>query len=42
MRSARLFEPDDLWSFGHRFRMMKMGLSSEDWQGKPVVAILKT
>ena len=42
MRSARWFAPDDLRSFGHRSRAMQMGLSREDWDGKPVIAILNT
>ena len=42
LRSARWFKPDDLRSFGHRSRVMQMGLSPEDWQGKPVIAILNT
>lgn len=42
LRSARWFEPDDLRSFGHRSRMMQMGLSSDDWKGKPVIAVLNT
>ena len=41
-RSARWFAPDDLRSFGHRSRALQMGLSHEDWQGKPVIAILNT
>ena len=42
LRSARWFEPDDLRSFGHRSRAMQMGLSREDWEGRPVIAILNT
>ncbi|MEX5728780.1 dihydroxy-acid dehydratase [Rhodovulum iodosum] len=42
LRSARWFAPDDLRSFGHRSRAMQMGLSREDWEGKPVIAILNT
>lgn len=42
LRSARWFAPDDLRSFGHRSRAMQMGLSHEDWEGKPVIAILNT
>lgn len=42
LRSARWFEPDDLRSFGHRSRAMQMGLSAEDWDGKPIIAILNT
>jgi dihydroxy-acid dehydratase len=42
LRSARWFAPDDFRSFGHRSRAMQMGLAPEDWEGKPVVAILNT
>jgi dihydroxy-acid dehydratase len=34
--------PDDFRSFGHRSRTMQMGYAPEDWQGKPVIAILNT
>ncbi|WPZ31354.1 L-arabinonate dehydratase (plasmid) [Sulfitobacter sp. OXR-159] len=42
LRSARWFAPDDLRSFGHRSRMMQMGLGPEDWEGRPVIGILNT
>ena len=42
LRSARWYAPDDLRSFGHRSRTMQMGLSPEDWEGKPIIAILNT
>jgi dihydroxy-acid dehydratase len=42
MRSARWFAPDDLRSMGHRSRMRQMGLSDEDWAGKPVIAVINT
>ena len=42
LRSARWFEPDDLRSMGHRSRAMQMGLTGEDWHGKPVIAIINT
>lgn len=42
LRSARWFEPDDLRSMGHRSRAMQMGLTSEDWTDKPVIAIINT
>ncbi|MEM6381405.1 MAG: L-arabinonate dehydratase [Pseudomonadota bacterium] len=42
LRSARFMAPDDLRSFGHRSRLKQMGLSSEDWEGKPVIAIINT
>lgn len=41
-RSARWYAPDDLRSFGHRSRTMQMGLSPEDWEGKPIIAVLNT
>lgn len=42
LRSARWFAPDDLRSFGHRSRLMQMGLAPEDWSRRPVIAILNT
>ena len=42
LRSARWLAPDDLRSFGHRSRVMQMGLSHGDWEGRPVIAILNT
>ncbi|MDX1780313.1 MAG: L-arabinonate dehydratase [Thalassovita sp.] len=42
LRSARWFAPDDLRSMGHRSRAMQMGWSAEDWEGKPVIAIINT
>ncbi|MGJ8569381.1 MAG: L-arabinonate dehydratase [Hoeflea sp.] len=42
LRSARWFGPDDLRSFGHRSRMMQMGLGPEDWEGRPIIGILNT
>ena len=42
LRSARWFAPDDLRSMGHRSRAMQMGLTDEDWEGKPVIAIINT
>jgi dihydroxy-acid dehydratase len=42
LRSARWFAPDDLRSFGHRSRAMQMGLGPEDWEGRPVIAVLNT
>ena len=42
LRSARWMAPDDLRSFGHRSRTMQMGYAPEDWQGKPIIAILNT
>lgn len=42
LRSARWFAPDDLRSFGHRSRLMQMGYAPEDWEGRPVIAIINT
>lgn len=42
LRSARWYAPDDLRSFGHRSRTMQMGLSAQDWENKPIIAILNT
>ena len=42
LRSARWFAPDDLRSMGHRSRAMQMGLDEEDWDGKPIIAIINT
>lgn len=42
LRSARWFAPDDLRSFGHRSRLMQMGYAPEDWEGRPVIAIVNT
>jgi dihydroxy-acid dehydratase len=42
LRSAQWFAPDDLRSFGHRSRFMQMGYGPEDWNGRPVIAILNT
>ncbi len=42
LRSARWMAPDDLRSFGHRSRTMQMGYGPEDWEGKPIIAIINT
>jgi len=42
LRSHRWFGPDDLRSFGHRSRMLQMGLAREDFMGKPVIAVINT
>jgi dihydroxy-acid dehydratase len=42
LRSARWMAPDDFRSFGHRSRTMQMGYAPEDWEGKPIIAILNT
>ena len=40
LRSARWFEKDDLRSFGHRSRMNQMGYEPEEYQDKPIIAIV--
>jgi dihydroxy-acid dehydratase len=42
LRSARWYAPDDLRSSSHRSRTMQMGYAPEDWQGKPVIALINT
>ncbi len=42
LRSARWYGAKDLRSFGHRSRTKQMGFTSEDYAGKPVIAILNT
>lgn len=42
LRSARWFDTDDLRGFGHRSRLMQMGYGAQDWNGRPVIAILNT
>jgi len=42
LRSARWMAPDDLRSFGHRSRAMQMGYGPEDWEGRPIIAIINT
>lgn len=42
LRSARWFAPDDLRSMGHRSRAMQMGMEPEDWEGKPIIAVINT
>ncbi|MCY4349666.1 MAG: L-arabinonate dehydratase [Thiotrichales bacterium] len=42
LRSARWFAPDDLRSMGHRSRAMQMGWTADDWEGKPVIAVINT
>ncbi|MFY0992904.1 L-arabinonate dehydratase [Halomonas sp. C05BenzN] len=42
LRSSRWFSPDTLRGFGHRSRMMQMGYGPDDWEGKPVIAIINT
>ncbi|MDE2364971.1 MAG: dihydroxy-acid dehydratase [Hyphomicrobiales bacterium] len=42
LRSARWFAPDDLRSFGHRSRMNQMGYATEEYAGRPIIAIVNT
>jgi len=42
LRSQRWLGADDLRSFGHRSRLKQMGFGPEDYEGKPVIAILNT
>jgi dihydroxy-acid dehydratase len=42
LRSHRWFGKDDVRSFGHRSRIKQTGMATEDWAGKPVIAILNT
>src|SRR5712691_9510164 len=42
LRSHRWFGPNDLRSFGHRSRARQMGYASDDFQSKPVIAIINT
>jgi dihydroxy-acid dehydratase len=42
LRSHRWFGPDSLRAFGHRSRIKQMGYSPEDFQGRPVIAVLNT
>ena len=42
LRSHRWFGLDDLRSFAHRSRAKQMGYALEDFQGKPVIAIINT
>lgn len=41
-RSARWFLPDDMRTLSHRARLQQMGYGSQDFDGKPVIAILNT
>ena len=42
LRSHRWFGVHDLRAFGHRSRMKQMGYASEDFAGRPVIAIVNT
>ncbi len=41
-RSYRWLGEDDLRSSSHRSRFMQMGYGAEDWQDRPVIAIINT
>ena len=42
LRSARWYGPKDLRAFGHRSRTLQMGYSRQDYDGKPVIAVINT
>ncbi len=42
LRSHRWYGAQDLRSFGHRSRTLQMGFAHEDYQGKPVIAVINT
>ena len=42
LRSHRWFGPNDMRSFGHRSRTKQMGYALDDFQGKPIIAIINT
>ncbi|HKZ32543.1 MAG TPA: dihydroxy-acid dehydratase, partial [Vicinamibacteria bacterium] len=42
LRSQRWFGRSDLRSFGHRSRAKQQGYAADDFQGKPVIAIVNT
>src|SRR5438309_5681853 len=42
LRSHRWFAGEDLRAFGHRSRAKQMGYAAEDFEGKPVIAIINT
>jgi dihydroxy-acid dehydratase len=42
LRSHRWFGESDMRGFGHHSRAAQMGYSREDYQGKPVIAIINT
>jgi dihydroxy-acid dehydratase len=42
LRSHRWFGVEDLRAFGHRSRMLQMGLAEADFRGKPVIGIVNT
>jgi len=42
LRSHRWYGVNDMRSFGHRSRSRQMGYDSQDWAGKPVIAVVNT
>lgn len=42
LRSHRWFGVDNMRAFGHRSRTMQMGVSREDFSGKPAIGIINT
>src|SRR5258705_2685265 len=42
LRSHRWFGPNDMRSFGHRSRTKQMAYANDDFQGKPIIAIINT
>ncbi len=42
LRSQRWFASPSLRGFGHRSRLKQMGYAPEDYQGKPVIAVINT
>ncbi|MCX7683714.1 MAG: L-arabinonate dehydratase [Acetobacteraceae bacterium] len=42
LRSHRWFGAEDLRAFGHRSRMLQMGLAEGEFRGRPVVGIVNT
>ncbi|MFN6954153.1 MAG: dihydroxy-acid dehydratase, partial [Acetobacteraceae bacterium] len=42
LRSHRWFGVEDLRAFGHRSRMLQMGLAEEEFRGRPVIGIVNT
>jgi dihydroxy-acid dehydratase len=42
LRSARWLGRDDFRSFNHRSRVMQLGYARQDWEGRPIIAIINT
>lgn len=40
LRSQRWFARGDFRSFNHRSRLMQMGYDPQDWEGKPLIAVV--